>query len=158
LKVLGLDLSIASTGLAILDDDSRIFTKTIKTKPRDGPDFRLATICDEIENYLMADKTLRTAAIEAPFIHPKNRKGREVILGLHGAVTVLLVNNRVDIHRITPTELKKFTTGNGQASKETMIRAIEVQYGLVCEGDDIADAAALCFWLRETTEKGAAGA
>lgn len=152
MKILGLDLSVASTGLAIMDTEGLVpvWGKTIKTKARDGPDFRLASICDEIEGVLLSDKNLRTAAIESAFIHPKNKKGRDIILGLHGAVTVLLFNYHVKSFKVTPRELKKFITGEGGADKEMMMKALGTVYHIECENDDVADAVALCLWLKET--------
>lgn len=143
--VVGLDLSLTGTGLAIGD---RLVT--IKSEPN-GKTLtdrraRLMRIVAAIEDNL-ADPIPappRLVVIEAPAFsrttgHHHDRSGLWwlVVEGFYAA--------GVPVVEVTPTALKRFATGKGVASKSDMRMALFKRAGLDVADDNQVDAA----WLRQ---------
>ena len=80
--------------------------------------------------------------------------GIEVPMGLHAgagakverayAAIALAVEDRVEWFRVyTPGQIKKFTTGKGNAKKELMMKEAYKRWGFETESHDVADAYAI---------------
>ena len=138
MNVVGLDLSLAATGLCN-DDGPGVITYRM---PHDATHYdrahRLKTIGVHID-WMTRDADV--VVIESPF----NSKFSSWQLGeLHGVVKVTLLQRRVPFQMIAPKQLKKFATNNGNAAKEQVLAAAirDLDYG----GHDNNEADAL--WLR----------
>ena len=62
-------------------------------------------------------------------------------------------NNNGDLRIFTPSEIKKFVTGNGNASKDSMVNLFKTSYKDISKLpkiDDIADAYWICTYFKET--------
>jgi Holliday junction resolvasome RuvABC endonuclease subunit len=157
LRVAGLDLSLRSTGLAILNlaGGGNLCNKwsgcALSNKLR-GVE-RLQWIRDEIDIWLLSGlHNPDLVAIEGPSYGSTHRAMDIGELG--GIVAVLLEDAHVPVIYVAPTQLKKFVAGNGAAKKETMLRSVGRKYGVKTTNDDIADAVglAMCAYVYLTND------
>jgi len=142
--VLGLDQSLSSTGVVVLDGDGRtkLLTK-VKTKPNQFPKEveRMIYIKDVIGN--ICDQFYVDHAVMEDFSY--NSIGNRLFQmgGLGYIIRELFHEKNIPCSIIKPTMLKKFATNSGAAKKNEVIDAVNKRWGqsLKIPGDtDIADA------------------
>jgi Holliday junction resolvasome RuvABC endonuclease subunit len=137
-KVMGLDLSLTSTGLSV---DGETFVIASKEK---GP-ARLIEISRTIVSLALKEK-VGLVAIEGYAFAARNSQAFS-IGELGGVVRAQLYANNIPYIEIPPTCRAKFATGRGNASKNDVISAISAKTGIVWSGsgsDDKCDA-----WILE---------
>ncbi|GGX02177.1 crossover junction endodeoxyribonuclease RuvC [Streptomyces chryseus] len=143
LRVLGLDLSLTSTGVALPDGT----TYRIKTRQKDG-DHRLRVIRNDLREVL-AQHRPHLAVVEDL---PRHAKGAGITAKVHGIVVGELLDADVPYAYVVPATLKKYATDNGNADKRRMADAAYLAAGAEFPGDlnargeggDMCDA----WWLR----------
>jgi Holliday junction resolvasome RuvABC endonuclease subunit len=141
--VMGLDLSITSTGVARTDGT----TVRIRTRQKDGPR-RLTVIRDRL-TIEVAEQRPQLAVIEDL---PMNA-GRMSLTNLknmaclHGVVQALLVDAGVPWAYVNTKTLKKYACDNGGATKADMTAAAFLADGATFEDDEGADQVD-AWWLR----------
>lgn len=135
-RALGLDLSLAATGLALTDGTCR----TIRPQAdADEPARRLHELAERI--LLRLHNQPADIAVLEGYV-PGGKGGPLVMFRLAelgGPVRVLLFERNIPYVEISPTALKKFATGNGGASKDDVVNAAE-RYGATVANDNEADA------------------
>lgn len=137
-RVLGLDLSLTSTGIALTNGA----TTVIKGKAEQG-DWRLCRIREAVNSAIEADRP-DLAVIEDLPTHGKSAGLTGMV---HGAVRSLLVEQEIPYALIAPATLKVFATGKGNGDKTPMAIAALKRAGREFENDkggDQCDA----WWLR----------
>jgi Holliday junction resolvasome RuvABC endonuclease subunit len=142
-RVIGLDLSLTSTGVALPDGT----TYRIKTRDKDG-DRRLLHIRNNIRAAL-AEHRPHLAVVEDL---PKHAMAAGLTAKVHGPVVCELLDAGVPYAYVVPATLKKFATDNGNATKRQMADAAYLADGAEFPGDlnargeggDMCDA----WWLR----------
>lgn len=137
----GIDPSLRSTGMATLTEPDVTETRVSRIEPKKlkGVE-RLAFIRDYIRGAI--EEPPAFACIEGPSIYSVNRA--DDIGQLRGVILILLHDLKVPTIVIAPKTLKKFATGNGDASKERMVKAAQKEFDYsFLDSDDIADA----LWL-----------
>ena len=149
--VLGLDLSLASTGLAVVADgavsDVRLVTSPGKQKPPLAfTARRLEFMAREIEYWIRAEPS-DLAVIESPSFGSKGGSGHERG-ALWWEVVRVLVEEELPIAMVAPSTRAKYGTGNGRSDKKEVVAAVRERYPGVewpAKGkcDDIADAVLL---------------
>lgn len=122
--VLGLDVALATTGAALLDDHGQPQTWTLTTEPADG----LPATCDRIARvaqWCLSWATTGTvlAVIEAPSFGSDHGQSHERA-AVYWRVIAGLVRRDIPIAQCPPSTLKKWATGTGRASKHDMRRAV----------------------------------
>ncbi len=132
LAVVGLDLSMAATGITGADGDS----VTVKTKA--VGDRRLVVIADAV---LTVTAGCDLAVIEDL---PTHAKSAGITGMVHGAVRAALIRAFVPYVLVTPASLKKYATGKGNAGKPDMAVAAFKRAGVEFRDDNECDA----WWLR----------
>lgn len=140
--IIGLDLSLASTGM-VTWRDGRFFVTTIVTRSGDEPEHRHHNIINRVLSMvdgptLVVMEGRITPGEDAIQTAMDLAELRGVVhYGLHVRKVP-----RVDVH---PSTLKVYATGNGRASKQDMVLAARGRLGkhLHVTNDDEADAA----WL-----------
>jgi Holliday junction resolvasome RuvABC endonuclease subunit len=140
LRVIGLDLSIVSTGYALPDGS----TGRIKTRQRDG-DHRLCVIRDRVAE-LVAEHRPDVAVLED--MPTKMQPTAVKAIGrVHGVVNGALLDAGVPYAYVAPATLKKYATDNGNAPKEDMAAAAYLAAGVEFPDDPKGDR---CdgWWLR----------
>jgi Holliday junction resolvasome RuvABC endonuclease subunit len=136
-RVLGLDLSLALSGIALPSGQ----LCRITTRKGDG-DKRLCHIADAV-TYYVSQSEPDIAVIEKV---PTSSRGFEVSAALHmvhGVTRAALARLGVPHAYVPASTLKKYATGRGGAEKQQMIDAA-VDIGYAPADDNEADAA----WLR----------
>lgn len=137
-RVIGLDLSLTSTGVALPDGT----TYRIKTRAADG-DRRLLHIRDSIRDDV-AEHRPHLAVIEDL---PKHAMAAGITAKVHGAVLPELLDAGVPYAYIVPATLKSYACDNGRADKADMTAAAYLAAGAEFvddKGGDQVDA----WWLR----------
>ncbi|MEU3447207.1 hypothetical protein AB0H29_08250 [Streptomyces thermolilacinus] len=138
LRVIGLDLSLTSTGVALPDGT----TYRIKTRDKDG-DRRLLHIRADIREDL-AEHRPHLVVIEDL---PRHALGAGVTAMVHGVVRAELADASVPYALVVPATLKAFACDNGRAEKAELAAAAYLAAGVEFGSDpggDQCDA----WWLR----------
>lgn len=137
-RVIGLDVSTSSTGLAMPNGSCRTI------KPKAGvadPTRRLSEILALSEPYLKLAHA-NVAVIEGYSLFGPQQRTLIRLAEVGGAVRARLFEHDVAVVEVEPKRLKKYATGNGNASKDDMVAAARGA-GAVVANDDEADA----WWL-----------
>lgn len=124
INILGLDLSLTATGVALPDGA----THTIRTRQKDG-DHRLAQIETALE---VATSGVDYAVIEDL---PVNAMSAGITGMVHGIARNILSKHGIPFALISPATLKKFATDYGNADKVQMAAAAYLHAGVEFPGD-----------------------
>lgn len=138
LNILGLDLSLTSTGYCHNGDAGYISVNASGAK-------RLQNITSEIGNIIVANK-IHAVAIEGYAFAARHSQAHS-IGELGGVVRVSLLSMDIPYVVIPPTCRAKFATGKGNAGKSEVISSVSAITGIVWKGghaDDMCDA-----WILE---------
>ncbi|MGW3570172.1 hypothetical protein ACWDSL_40980 [Streptomyces sp. NPDC000941] len=138
LRVIGLDLSLTSTGVCLTNGS----TCRVKTRRQDG-DLRLTLIRDLVRAALREVRP-HLAVIEDL---PKHAKGAGITAMVHGVVRAELVDAYVPYAVVVPATLKSYACDHGSADKARMAAAAYLATGIEFfddPGGDQCDA----WWLR----------
>jgi len=136
--IVGLDLSLTSTGMCVNGTTSAITSKHKEVR-------RLKDIRDQLFLYLL-EHDVRGAVIEGYAFSARNSQSHK-IGELGGVVRLLLHEMMIPYADVPPTSRAKFATGRGNAAKTEVISAVSARTGLIWSGksaDDECDA-----WLLE---------
>ena len=151
-RVIGLDLSLAATGLAELADDNALVTKTIRSVPAGEGVYashaRLRGILAQVwEHVTQGGPYPALVVLEGPSYNSRGT-GTWDRAGLWWLVvdtlTCTLGCPRIPVAVVPPAVLKKYATGRGTADKTAMAVALAKRAGgLELRDDNRVDA----FWL-----------
>lgn len=127
LRVVGLDLSLTSTGMA--DGDT---VHAVQTTQDDGvTEYRLDFVASAVRNYVLGQPFRAASAVpRADLVVVEgaafNEKGNAVdqLAGLRWIVRRELWQVGVPFAVVAPSTLKAYTTGNGRATKQQMVEAL----------------------------------
>lgn len=141
--IIGLDLSTSCSGVAALDalTDSLIVCLEVKPKASWKTESRCNYMASEIVNFIADDDTVWAEAIGTRFIQTAMGMGR-VHQAVHDAFVARYRDNSKPFYKtVSPSELKKFATGKGNADKAKMIAAAKERWPGREYTDNEADAA-----------------
>lgn len=157
IATVGIDLSLASTGLAVAVDGRLVGMKNVKTSGKKGdtyPDHmpRILEVVDRVNTWL-ADAAaihgpLNRAVIEAPSYGSKFGNAHERA-GVWWRVYEHLWSAEVPITVMAPASRAKYITGNGKADKKEVLLAARERWGEEIPNHDIADAVGMAMWAQE---------
>lgn len=142
--VVGLDLSLRCSGIAIGDELTRVQSGTT-SGVRETRD-RIYYCAARISLLLPPKGDDVLAVVEAPsFATPKERRGLEHERAALWWITVdQLYRREFDVVTVTPKQRAKLATGNGNAKKPEVKAAMRAAHpGLWIADDNVADAVAL---------------
>ncbi|MDT9688161.1 hypothetical protein Q5762_07295 [Streptomyces sp. P9(2023)] len=122
--VIGLDLSLTSTGIA-----GHGWTDHIRTKTRG--DHRLHYLLGQVATFIRAADLV---VMEGPSYGHAALAGHEDMAGLRCMVRQFCYRHRIPYGVISPSSLKLYGTGNGRATKGEIRSAVADRYGLHTEG------------------------
>lgn len=150
--ILGLDVSLTSTGYAIVelfsDGSYRLVDKgRVKTYSKDPDGVRLWKIRLKISEIL--DKySIGYVVRERGFTGGSPLSTQQIFKATGVIEQVLAERGLKEITQIAPTSIKKLLTGNGRASKDDVARAVDIYFPMqVWESDDVSDAVAVILSL-----------
>lgn len=136
-RVVGIDLSLASTGIGIIDDYQGYVHRITTGKLRGHA--RLKMIAGEVVRHC---KGADLVVIEGPAYNAK--QGAFDMGGCWWTVTHYLWRNGISVVSVQPSQLKKYATGTGagpNSSKDRVLAAAIRRYpGVDITGNDEADA------------------
>ncbi|MFI8104739.1 hypothetical protein [Streptomyces sp. NPDC086023] len=142
--VIGLDLSLTSTGVA-----GQGWTDRIRTKSRG--DARLAYLEDAVVSFI---RSAELVVMEGPSFGHAGPRNPEDLAGLRVLVRRYCYRHHIPYAVIPPSSLKLYVAGRGNATKGEVRSAVADRYGVHTEGSaryDQADAyaalAAAYDWL-----------
>lgn len=147
-RVIGLDLSLTSTGLADFTHNGReVVTMTIRTNSlgnrTEDQHKRLTNIVTEISKHVLAQAgSPDLIVVEGPSYGSKGA-GTWDRAGLWWLVTSHIIDRGWPLAVIPPAVLKKYATGRGNADKTAMAVAVQKRWGVELCDDNKVDA----FWL-----------
>jgi crossover junction endodeoxyribonuclease RuvC len=146
--IIGIDLSWSNTGLAALNQSGEVLQfRSIKTNPKDDKWKRANRIVHEILEFVDQFGTSLIAIEGYSFGSKFNRENMGEIGGI---VRYNLWIHKYEFIDISPTNLKKFATGKGNATKEEMVSYANSK-GFQCKDHNVCDAFALAKMLQEST-------
>ena len=141
MKYVGLDLSLAGTGVCIHNENDLEVLDTIATLPKHYRSRfeRIDAIAERIRGLLPPPEEV-AICIEESFIHPERMSGQQDILNLAYAVRRVLHYADYSWRTVAATSLKKFVTGKGNMRKETMMMEVLDCWKIKTKDNNQADA------------------
>lgn len=149
--VVGIDPSLTGTGIAIIDTEDRLVVDTLTITSKPCPDTiegrvqRQARICRQLLDHTLGDQSWPPdlAVIEAPAYD--SRTGRQHDRsGLWWRIIDRLLEHHVPVVEVTTGGVKKYATGKGNASKDTVLLHVARRYPHVdVQNNNEADALVL---------------
>lgn len=153
---LGIDLSSTSTGVTLLDEKGDlIFTYAIQVKDKDI-NKRYVETKKILFNGALSEfkKEELNIAIESPSFFSK---GKTITMAAGwGYVYFSLLEGNYNVVTYTPSQIKKFATGNGRADKQMMYDSLSDEMKLEIDSssykkkDDLVDS----YWIALMRQKG----
>ncbi len=133
--IMGIDPSLTSTGLVVLENGNLILHETLEVKEKGIA--RLLTLQNILEGRLFAYNP-DLVVVEGYAFARSNQAHQMGELG--GMVRMLLAQKRVPWLEAAPTQVKKFATGKGNAAKELILMNVLKRWGVEFQVSDEADA------------------
>lgn len=147
--VLGVDPSVTGTGIVVLNDlgelvvmerfpsDSKHWASTVH-----GRILRYDAIAACIKDVLIAKDVVPTVSCIEGYSLGSNKAQHSAIIECGFVLRMMLVNlTKTHVLEVTPTSLKKFCTGRGDAKgKAPVASALTHRYNVLFSTDDEADA------------------
>lgn len=139
MRTIGLDLSLTSTGIGLVDSDGTYATMRVKPNATLRGHDRLDWILDHITTHI---GTPNLIVIEGPSYGSEGR-GQHERAGLWWLVTHRLWSAHQDLAIAPPTCVKRYATGKGNAGKDDVLREVVRRFATFNGGNDEADALVL---------------
>lgn len=133
-RIVGLDLSLVSTGVALPNGD----TTTLQARHADPRERRLNQLGTDLWR-LLNPLTPQLAIVEGYSLHSPGPLGMVRRAEWVGVALLQLRRMRCPIVEVPPSTLKAWATGNGNATKPAMVQAA-LDAGADPANDDEADA------------------
>ena len=126
--ILGLDLSLSSTGWSMITDEGYIIAcDKICTDSKKNTEFeRLYIVAKEIKE-LIEENSINVVVAEDQFFSRNPRTGL-TLSKLMGAVIYVCRELDVQFELLSPTQARKILTGDGKLKKEQMANYIRENY------------------------------
>jgi crossover junction endodeoxyribonuclease RuvC len=139
----GLDLSLSSTGIVIVDSDGdMLYSASLKTKKLKGMQ-RLKFIKDHVLK-VFTEFNVKQSCIESYAFGVRQSRSKFNLGELGGVIRLALYENGIEYVDIAPPTLKKYVTGFGNADKIMMVEAVLKRWSIDFGSDnDKADALGL---------------
>lgn len=142
--IIGIDPSLTSTGLCVMDEKGEILETLAINSKFDGAK-RLHDIKRQLKPrccYTSGDSEEKTFVFIEGYSYG-SMNGREILGELGGMIRLMLYEEEIEFVDIPPTSLKKFTAGKGNADKIAMAIAVLKIWGKDFPTTDQTDAFAL---------------
>ena len=141
--VLGLDLSLSSSGFVLLKNGDIQTAELIKSKPSGKLPLeetkRLKRIKETVEA-LVITVLPKLIVIEGLAFAVKKTAAITQLSGLHYMIRDLLYDNNYPFIVVAPTTLKKFITGKGNSPKDIMMMETYKRYRVTLTDNNLCDA------------------
>jgi crossover junction endodeoxyribonuclease RuvC len=140
---LALDPSLAETGFAVINLDTRLLATagTIRTNPRETTAERLAVLGRRLTALLRRYRP-ESVAIEQPFVG-RNATTALALGAVRGVVLYLCGRRQLPVHEYSTTHVKSIITGTPAATKDQVARIIRAISGRGARNHNESDAIAV---------------
>ena len=145
---IGIDLS-TKTGIVQIGEHGKVETAKEITSTKKDPE-RMIEIVETLSNEINDNDMI---AVEG-FSYGSRGRGIGFQFGLGYALRIELYKRSIPFLIVTPSQVKKYATGKGNASKDNMILPIYRNWGFEHDSDNVRDAYVLARIMYEM-EKGA---
>ena len=149
-RILALDLA-AETGYAGQRADGVVVTVVFVCLKTSIAGNRWLRFRDWLKNMIDFEDP-QLIIFEEPFIHMKHRSGIGLSYGFKTVVELLAASHEIRCYSIAPTELKKWATGHGNATKSQMLTYAR-SMGWNLSNDNEIDARFLLHYASERIRK-----
>jgi crossover junction endodeoxyribonuclease RuvC len=146
----GIDISLCSTGIIVLDGKNIVREAIIKSKPMGdsyrSETIRLSGIMNSIENTLVdLGELVNFHEIELVVIEGMAFAVRQTVsvfqlAALHYGTRMMLEQYGKKVIVVAPSQLKKFVTLKGTSHKSEILLEVYKRYGVSFSNEDLADA------------------
>lgn len=136
-KVIGLDLSLNSTGLCVMDATT-VMTKTITPDKTQPMNMRVNDILKEILAHVDSESVVFIE--DYAYASFPGSSSVTILAEINGVIKHALWSKFIPYHTIPPTTIKKFLTGSGKAKKEDMKLKGYIKYNREFRTSDEVDA------------------
>lgn len=138
---IGLDFAFAKNGFVIIDEQEKILLqKVIITDPKRTPEQRMIQILDEL--YPIKPNKTKLVYLEG-LSYGSQGKSVSQLGAVHYLTRIFLYKKNINYKIISPSELKKFVTGKGNAQKDLMLLNVYKKWGVEFTDNNLADAYSL---------------
>ncbi|AXF39549.1 resolvase [Paenibacillus phage Yyerffej] len=145
MRFVGIDPS-TKTGFVALDQLGKVSKAKELTGINKSDSIRIITLVDEIMDHIQpGDRVF----IEG-FAHAAKGNYVSQMFGIGWGIRTALTRRKVPYTEVTPSQLKKFATGKGNAKKEDLILPIYQDWGFENSSDNVRDAFILAHIAYET--------
>lgn len=136
MRYVGIDPS-TKTGLVVLEDELNepIVDIEITSKVKEDPQ-RFMDLARQIVTHIIANDVI---CIEG-FSYGSKGKGVSTQYGIGWAIREELIRNGYTYYDVSPSSVKKFATGKGNAKKDAMVLPIYKKWGFTHTSDNVRDA------------------
>jgi len=144
---IGIDPSLTSTGLVVLDSKGEMIRKEIISSNKNfSIEMRIIEIRDKIKKILEEYYDYHiNLSIEGISYGSKGKSSID-IPALNISLRIFFLDKEIDFFVVEPSVLKKYITGKGNAKKELMLLKIYKKFGIEFESNDLADAYSLALF------------
>lgn len=146
LKILGIDASTKDTGWSILEGEVLVAYGSIMPKKGELSE-KLLYLYEELRKVIKKHNP-DIVACEDQYLG-KNVNTIKTLSQLKGVISLLCQQNKLFIKYYYPSTIKKAVTNNSNASKQEIINTINDMYNTDIQNDNIADAIAIAYTLKE---------
>jgi crossover junction endodeoxyribonuclease RuvC len=150
-SVVGLDLSLTSTGVAVVHPDGTVDTHRVRSAGHAGDtlDQRHARLCGISQKVWELTPAGALLAIEGPAFGMRAQAGTHDRAGLWWQIVGMMRAVGHLVVEIPPACRSKYATGKGNAAKDQVLAAAVKRYPTVdITGNDVADAVILAAMAR----------
>lgn len=140
MRIIGLDLSLRATGIAVKTGDTAVHWETFECK-QTGME-RLGIIRQYVYEWCCGASLVVLEGLS----YGSSMLGHSEIVGLHYLVRFQLWKNEIPCCIVAPTQLKKFVVGKGAAEKALVLREVYRKFEALVSNDNEADAVGLCYF------------
>lgn len=161
-RILGVDPGTNLMGFAVIEINNKqlktVELGVIRLSKFPRHEERLQRIFERLKQVIFTHKP-REMAIEAPF-YGKNAQSMLKLGRAQGVAIAAAMTSAVDVQEYAPRKIKQAVTGNGNASKEQVVKMMEQEFKIDLSGHTLdatdALAAAICHYY-QTRNQSAGG-
>jgi len=155
---LGVDPSLSGTGLVILDTEGRVTQQkeisTKKTNSRYDIEERIINIGNDVIEFVHRIIPLIQVCYIEDISFGSSGESSVQLASLNYYIRIQLLNTHIPFYTISPSQLKKYISGNGQAKKELMLKEVYKRWGVDYNSNNLADAYSLARYALDNYKKG----
>ena len=146
--ICGIDPGLGTTGYAVLRRNGENLTildaGVCRYPAADSLENRLVSLQSDIAA-ILDDHRPDAIGVEALYAHYKHPRTAIVMGHARGVILLEAGRRQIEVKNLPATQVKRYLTGNGRASKVQIQRAIKATLGLpaIPEPPDLADALAI---------------